>query len=106
MSALSATDHARLARQYVFDTPPNWRRVMADYLVNHGHRFARGDFWDAYSVTFLANERTIVASTSVVFIREYQWLVADHAGDAVSIEHEPCPGGTLVTGRVYVCPPR
>jgi hypothetical protein len=105
VGVVSARDHALLAREYVFHTPANWRRVMADYLVNHGYRYARGDFWDADSITFLANERVIVASTNVVFIREYQWLVAEHPEDAVSIEHGPCPGGTRVFDRIYVCPP-
>ncbi len=105
VGVVSARDHVRLAREYLYDRPANWRRVMADYLVDHGYRYARGDFWDADSVTFLANERVIVASTNVVFIREYQWLVADHLDEAVSIEHHPCPGGSLVFDRVYVCPP-
>jgi hypothetical protein len=104
--AVSAWDHARLAREYLVAQPPNGRRVLADYLVAHGDKFAEGDYWDAYSVTFLSNERVIVASTNVSFIREYQDIISAHAAETVSIERRPCEGGTLVIGRTYVCPPQ
>ena len=104
VGAVSARDHVRLARDYVAGPPPNYRRALADYLVDHNIRFARADFWDAYSVTFLSNERVIVASDNVVFLREYQWLVANHADEAVTIVHHACAGGAEVSG-VYVCPP-
>jgi hypothetical protein len=103
-ASVSVRDHAKLAREYMTGQPPNYRRAVADYLVAHGLGFARGGYWDASSVTFLSGERAIVASTDVVFIREYQWLVADHAEEAVSIEHKPCSGGHQVAKGVYVCP--
>jgi hypothetical protein len=111
IATVSVRDHARLLREYVQETPPNWRREMADYLVQHGVRFAHAGFWDAYSVTFLTGERVIVASDDVVFIREYQWLVAAHPADAVSIVHGECPDGSAMIGSpmgpARVCaPPR
>jgi hypothetical protein len=104
VAGVSAADHARLAAEYMFHTPINPRRIVADYLVSHGHRFARAGFWNAYSVTFLAKEKVIVASTDVVFIREYQWLVADDPDSAVSIQPDPCAKGSRVAG-LYVCRP-
>jgi hypothetical protein len=100
-----AGDHVRLAREYVSHRPVHARRLLADHLVQRGIRFAYADFWDAYAVTFLSNERVIVASTNVVFLREYQWLVAERSDEAVWIRHDPCPGGTRIVDGLYVCPP-
>jgi len=97
--------HARLLDEYVRHAPINNRRVLADYLVSQNIRFGSADFWDAYATVFFSEEKVILASTSVVFIQEYQWLVTTHAGDAVQITHVPCAGGTNVVRDLYVCPP-
>jgi hypothetical protein len=104
-AAVSATDHATLARQYIFDPPPNPRRVLADHLVERGVRYASGDFWDAYITSFYSEEQVIVASTTVSFIDEYQRLVNEHDDEAVRVLQEPCEGGTRLFDRLYVCPP-
>ena len=102
----SLSDHLRLGSEYLFHRPANLRRVLADDLVRHGVRFAYADFWDAYSTVFLTGERVIVASTSVVFLREYQWLVDERADEAVWIRRrQPCRGGRRVVEDTYVCPP-
>lgn len=104
-AAVSATGHARLAAEYLTSPPENGRRLLADRLVERGVRFAYGDFWDAYAVTFLTSEQVIVASTSVVFIDEYQWIVERRLDEAVEIGHEPCAGGEFVADDLYICPP-
>lgn len=104
-AAVSATDHARMARQYLVDPPPNPRRVLADYLVDNGIRYAYADFWDAYITTFYAREEVIVASTTVAIIDEYQRLVNEHEDEAVPILQVPCEGGTRLFDRLWVCPP-
>ncbi len=101
----TATDHVRLAAEYTFNRPVYAHRLLADRLVKEGIRFAYGDFWDALSVVYLTNEQVIVASTSVVFLQEYQWLVDDHRDEAYWIKHEPCPGGMKVADAMYICPP-
>jgi hypothetical protein len=104
-AAVSFVDHVRLAREYLSDRPSNPRRVLANYLTRQGIRFAYADFWDAYSTAFLTGERVIVASTTVVFLREYQWLVDERAGEAVWIHRRPCAGGIRVGEEFQVCPP-
>ncbi len=105
LALVSAIDHARLADEYVRRPPPSIRRALADYLVSHDIRFGYADFWDAYSVSFLAGERVILASTSVTRIMEYEWRVAARRDEAVRISREPCPGGAEVAGFYYVCDP-
>ena len=103
-ATFTATDHARLAWQYTFDQPVNGRRLVADRLVKDGVKFAYADFWDSLSIVYLTNEQVIVASTSVVFLEEYQWLVKAHSDEAVWIKREPCPGGITVVEGFYICP--
>jgi hypothetical protein len=103
-AALTGTDHARLLWQYTFDRPVHGRRLLADRLVQDGIKFAYGDFWDSLAVTFMTNEKVIVASTSVVFLEEYQWLVDARSDEAVWIKREPCPGGIVVVEGLYICP--
>jgi len=105
-AAVSATAHVRLAHEYLTDPPVNARRVLADTLLERGIRYATADFWESLTTVFLTNEQVIVASTSFVFIDEYQWLVERRANEAVAIRREPCPGGTRVADWLYICGPQ
>ena len=59
----------------------------------------------AYSVTFLTKERTKIASTDLVRIREYNRLVDAHPDEAIRISREPCPDGHRIMDGVYFCNP-
>lgn len=106
-AASSVTDHLRLAREYTTDRPVNARRLLADRLDAEGVRVAYADFWDALSIVFLTNERVIVASTNVVFVEEYQWIVRERSDEAWRIQRSPCPvpGGIDIEGWLFACPP-
>ena len=58
-AAVNAAGHARYAFDY-FTSPPNPRIEVADYLVSKGIRYARGNYWDAYYVSFVSDEQVIV----------------------------------------------
>ena len=109
-AVVSAAGHVQLANEYLTRTPPNYRRVLADYLIAHRMRYARADYWTAYHVAFLANERVIVATQGVPRIASYQQRVNLHERDAVQISRTPCADGrgAEAVPRVYwVCePPR
>ncbi len=104
-AAVSAVGHGRLAGEYLTDPPVDGRRQMAAALVERGVRYAYADFWNSYSITFLAQEQVIVASTGIVMIDEYQWLVERRLDEAVRIDSRPCVGGEHVADGLYVCPP-
>jgi hypothetical protein len=104
-AASAATDHVRLAAEYIADRPVNGRRLLADRLVEEGIGFAYGDYWDSLSTVYLTNEQVIVASTNVVFLEEYQWLVAERSDEAARIERRPCANGLRVVDRLYICLP-
>ena len=104
---VSATEHVRLGREYLFQEPINSRRELATYLVTNGIRYARADYWTAYSTTFLARERVIVASTDLVRIAAYQEQVERHRAEAVTVQTSPCGaagGAEAVPGMYWVCP--
>jgi hypothetical protein len=104
-TAVAATSHARLLREFVFDEPANPRRELADFLVANDIRYATADYWTAYSTTFLSGEQVVVASTDVVRIDEYQRLIAAHPRESVAVEHQACAGGSeAVNGMYWICP--
>lgn len=104
VAASALVPHLRLQLEYVTRTPVGTRRILADHLVENGIRTGVADFWDAYSVTFLSDERVILAS-SQPRIQEYEWLYVATLDRAVSISRTPCEDGTPVAGMYYVCPP-
>jgi hypothetical protein len=87
------------------EPPSNEHRVIADYLVNHGIRYGRAIYWDAYAIDFLARERVIVASVDLVRIQSYQQQVDEHDAFAVNLPRVPCSGGVQVASWC-VQPPR
>lgn len=98
---VSGAHHVRLVDEYVRRTPPNYRRPVVDYLVSHGIKYARADYWTAYHVTFLAIERTIVSANSSPRILQYEWDVDEHSNEAILVSRTPCPGGTPIIPDVY-----
>jgi hypothetical protein len=91
----------------VLDAPLNSRLALASYLERQGVRYARADYWDAQVVTFLTEERVIVASETHWRISSYQDEVRIHAAEALAIRHGPCQtsGHEAVAGIYWVCSP-
>lgn len=102
--AISAFAHGRLLAEYIAHAPVSAKRLIANHLEARGIRYATSDYWLAYALTFLTNERVVVASDDVVRIQEYQRLFEAHRSEAVRISRKPCPDGRPVAG-VYFCPP-
>ena len=102
-ATMSGVEHFRHARDR-YGSPPPPTKVLADYLLSNGIRFATSDYWTAYHVTFLSGEEVIIASSDFVRIAQYQRLVRRRQSDAVTITRRPCDGGREV-GGYHVCPP-
>jgi hypothetical protein len=101
---ISALSHAQLLREYVTNTPGNPKRLIVRHLESRGVKYAKADYWRAYAITFLTNERIIVASDNVQRITEYQKLVDAHRDQAVRLSRENCPGGTMLMYKLWICP--
>ena len=102
-AVIAAVPGTRLLYQYVARPQVGAKRLIARHLEARGIKYATSDYWLAYSLTFLTNERVIVASDDFVRIATYKKLVDEHHQEAVRIMRKPCPGGTPVAG-VYLCP--
>ena len=103
----SGAVHARLMSEYIYREPPNTRRDLVTYLVDHKIRYARADYWTAYVLTFFSGERVIVASTDYIRINRYQREVDAHRAEAVTVQREPCASGQgaeAVPATFWVCP--
>jgi len=103
-AAMNVTVHARLWAEYLRDAPVGYKAVIAREMDRRGIRYATADYWLAYSITFLTNERIIIRSDRSR-IREYDRLLSNHWHEAVRISRKSCPGEAPVVPRVYLCPP-
>ena len=97
--------HGRLWAEYLTHPPAGDKRLIARYLEAKGIRYATSDYWIAYYVTFMTNERVIVASNTFVRVLAYQRQVADHRAESVVISRRPCTGGERMFEGVWFCPP-
>lgn len=99
----AAIDTGAFIRHYASGTVPNEMREVADALEARGLTVAEADYWRAYKLSFLTEERVRFASTDVVRIAEYQAL-AVRAGESLRrLELSPCAGGEPI-GRFFLCP--
>jgi hypothetical protein len=104
-TVVSALGHYRVWAEYVSHPPIGDKRLIARYLEAKGIRYATSDYWIAYNVTFVTNERVIVASNTKIRIDAYQREVARHRAESVVIARQPCGGGERVFEGVWFCPP-
>jgi hypothetical protein len=72
-------------------------------LEARGVRYAYADYWTAYYVTFLTQERIVVASDAIVKVRTHNRLVDAHRAEAIRISRRPCPGGQQLTPAFWAC---
>ena len=79
--------------------------MIARHLETSGVRYATSDYWVAYAVTFLTNERVRIASDDLVRIQEYQRLFEAHRGEAIRVSRRRCDGGRMIMRSIYICPP-
>jgi hypothetical protein len=99
-AAVSAVDHGQLMAAWRHP-PPNELRELIDGLLARDIHVAQARYWRAYNVTFLSQERVIVASTDVVRIQEYERRAVAEGPNLVTLSEEPCPGEKLLYW--YLC---
>src|SRR3954468_550537 len=97
--------HVRLWAEYVTHPPTGIKRMVIRELESAGIRYAYADYWLAYYISFMTNERIIVHSTDSSRIKEYERIVDAHRAEAILVSRRPCPGGREVIRRVYFCSP-
>jgi hypothetical protein len=101
-TAVSLRAHAELLAHFRSGPRPSEYRLIADELVARGIGYVRTDYWAAYMIDLLTDERVIATATNYMRIREYDVEVARHIDRAVRLSRAPCAGGEAV--RIwYLC---
>jgi hypothetical protein len=105
-AVISGSAHARIWSEYTSHPPLADKVLLIRHLDARGIRYATSDYWIAYYVTFMTNERIIVAASDFPRIITYEDLVAPHRRESVVISRTPCGEVKPVFEGVYFCPPR
>jgi hypothetical protein len=100
--AVIVLPYVRLSAEYAHDRPTPAKVELIRVLRAKGVRYATADYWLAYYITFVTNERIIVAATDVQRIYTYNEIVAQHP-ESAHLSRRPCPGGTELIRGVYQC---
>jgi len=103
--AVAVWAHVVLLREYVTAAPVSPKQMIVRHLEARGMRYAIADYWIAYAVTFLSQERLLVASSDFVRIRETERIVKEHLDEAVRLSRSPCVNGRPLVAGVYLCDP-
>ncbi|MEN3338715.1 MAG: hypothetical protein V7647_2391 [Acidobacteriota bacterium] len=103
--AVSAVSHAGLLSEYLRRPPVGAKQLIVRALDAEGVHYATSDYWIAYAVTFMTNERLIVHSTDFLRIPLYRDVVAAHASEAVRVSRSRCEGARPIAPGLYLCRP-
>jgi hypothetical protein len=102
--AIVTIPHVHLAAEYRTNPPVPPKVELIRALDAEGIRYGIADYWLAYYIDFMTNERIVIASTTPQRILMYNAIVAEHSGEAVRLLRKPCDGGKHLTAGVYKCP--
>jgi hypothetical protein len=105
-AAVSGSAHAKIWNEYTRHPPLADKVLLIRHLDARGIRYATSDYWIAYYVTFMTNERIIVSATDFPRILTYEDPVSAHRAESIDISRTPCGDVKPVFEGVYFCPPR
>jgi hypothetical protein len=103
VAALNAWPHVRLWQEQWAHPSVSNRAQLGAAMEARGWRFARSDYWTAYYVTFMTEERVIVGSDTLARIEAYEQMLAQHPGEVVRIATTPCGSSPPIVPGYYVC---
>jgi hypothetical protein len=98
-----------LAGEYSREPPQHENLLLTNALSERGVRYAVADFWIAYDVTWLTNERIILSPPygHADRVARYHEVLAQHPDEVFQISERPCRHGEPML-RWYLCkkPPK
>ena len=101
---LVAVPYAAFWTECLRHPPYGAKRLIIRQLEARGVRYGKADYWNAYYVSFLTNERIVLAAEDFPRIVTYDRIVREHASEAVRILRRPCAQGQEIIPGVYLCP--
>jgi hypothetical protein len=99
-----AVPHARLVVEYATNPPVPAKRQLIRVLEARGVRYGTADYWLAYYIDFMTNERILLAADEPQRIKTYNAIIADHRDEAIHLSRRPCGSGIMLIPGVYQCP--
>ena len=103
LAALNVWPHLQLWREQWARPSISNRAQLGAAMEARGLRYARSDYWTAYYVAFLTQERVIVGSDTLSRIDRYEQVLAQHAPEVVRIATKPCDDAPPIVPGYYVC---
>ena len=64
------------------------RRQLAQYLMDHDYHLGWAPYWEAYYLTFISDEKLIVASSDHTRVRRYKETLVAHPEGAFVLTHQ------------------
>ncbi|MEO8260273.1 MAG: hypothetical protein ABI868_23200 [Acidobacteriota bacterium] len=101
---VSGVPHARLWIEQTSHPPVAAKAMIIRNLDARGIKYAMADYWIAYYITFMTDERIIVAAETFARMPDYERIVLEHRAEAIRISRQPCDDGKMVVEGVYFCP--
>lgn len=103
LAAINLWPHARLWQEQLTQPTLSNRAQLGAAMEARGLRFARSDYWTAYYVVFMTNERVIVGADTLSRIDRYEQILAQHPAEVVRIATTPCDASPPIVPGYYVC---
>jgi hypothetical protein len=104
-AGITGVPHVKLWAEYLTHPPTSVKGLIIHELDAQGIRYAYADYWLAYYITFLTDERILVAATDSMRVLEHNRIVDAHRDEAVLISRRSCPDGRQIVRGVYLCSP-
>jgi len=101
---ISIGGHVALLHEYLTWPPVSLKQELVRTLDARGVRYGYADYWVAYYVDFMSQERILLAPEDIVRIRSYNRIIEAHRDEAVRISRRPCAGGEPLTPAFWRCP--
>lgn len=103
VATVNLSAHTALWAEQVAQPHVSNRAQLAAALEQRGVRYARSDYWTAYYVTFLTEERIVVGSTVFSRIQLYEHLLARQPGPVPTVATSPCGDAPPVAPGYWLC---
>jgi hypothetical protein len=103
LAGLNGWTHLRIWQEQLAGAPLPNRVQLAQALEARGIRYARSDYWTAYYVDFLSQERVTVGADTLSRVDIYERALEQHATEVVRLSTQPCGDAPPIVPGYHVC---
>jgi len=103
LATINAWPHLLLWRQQVHHPAMSNRAQLGPALEQRGLRYIRSDYWTAYYVAFITQERVTVGADTLSRVDEYERILAAHSEEVVRVSTTPCDTHPAIVPGYHVC---